>query len=322
MAASNLISALKKSSATSLSKLQIEMDKVNTAKSYEDDRFWEPKVDPKTKNGFAIIRFLPETPDSDLPWVRFWKHAFQGPTGKWYIENCLTTIGKECPVCEANNKLWDTGIESNKAIVRKRKRGLVYISNILVISDPERTENEGKVFLFKYGKSIFDKINEKLHPEFPTETPSNPFNFWEGSNFELKIRNKEGYRNYDKSQFQDPSVLFDGDEDELQKVWDAEYKLDEFISPSQFKTYDQLKTQYNKVWYSSEVVGNASDDDPDDSDDDTDTSEESVPWKKEEEAKKTLPKLSGKKKVTPAASDDSGEDESPLNRFKRLANES
>lgn len=317
---SSLIDKLKKKS-DSLSKLQSEVDKSNTKASYDDARFWEPKVDPKTKNGYAVIRFLPEIATEDVPWIRFWKHAFQGPTGKWYIENCLTTLHKDCPVCEANNKLWDTGIEANKTIVRARKRGLVYISNILVISDPERPENEGKVFLFKYGKSIFDKIDELLHPQFPTDVASNPFNFWTGSNFVLKVRNKEGYRSYDKSTFESPSVLSEDDE-YLEQIYNSQYALKEFVGEDQFKSYDQLKAHFNKVWNTSVVVGSAEDEQLDDETDEEETTTE-LPWKKEEVAvdpkKKTLPKLTKKKSTVVDNAEDEKDD--PLSRFRGLAEE-
>jgi hypothetical protein len=216
--------------------------------SKEDTRFWQPEVD-KAGNGMAIIRFLPGPSvdgDDGLPWVRVFNHGFQGPGG-WYIENSLTTLGQKDPVSEYNSTLWNSGIEANKEIARKQKRRLTYMSNILVISDPKHPENEGQIRLYKYGKKIFDKINETMNPEFPDEKPVNPFDFWEGANFKLKIRQVEGYRNYDKSEFESPAPLFDGDDDKLEALWKKEYSLKEFLEPKHFKSYDVLKAKLDKV---------------------------------------------------------------------------
>jgi hypothetical protein len=213
-----------------------------------DTRFWQPEVD-KAGNGMAIIRFLPGPSvdgDDGLPWVRVFNHGFQGPGG-WYIENSLTTLGQKDPVSEYNSTLWNSGIEANKEIARKQKRRLTYVSNILVISDPKHPENEGQIRLYKYGKKIFDKINETMNPEFPDEKPVNPFDFWEGANFKLKIRQVEGYRNYDKSEFESPAPLFDGDDDKLEALWKKEYSLKEFLDPKHFKSYDMLKAKLDKV---------------------------------------------------------------------------
>jgi len=218
------------------------------AGSKEDTRFWQPEVD-KAGNGMAVIRFLPAPAadgDDALPWVRVFSHGFQGPGG-WFIDNCLTTLNEKCPVCEHNNTLWNSGIEANKDIARKQKRKLSYVANILVISDPANKENEGQIRLFKFGKKIFDKITEAMNPEFADETPVNPFDMWEGANFKLKIRNVEGYRNYDKSEFADKSALFDGDDEKLESLWKSEHGLKEFTEKKQFKSYDQLKTRLDKV---------------------------------------------------------------------------
>jgi hypothetical protein len=218
------------------------------AGSKEDTRFWQPEVD-KAGNGMAIIRFLPAPAadgDDALPWVRVFSHGFQGPGG-WFIDNCLTTLNEKCPVCEHNNTLWNSGIEANKDIARKQKRKLSYVANILVISDPANKENEGQIRLFKFGKKIFDKITEAMNPEFADETPVNPFDMWEGANFKLKIRNVEGYRNYDKSEFADKSALFDGDDEKLESLWKSEHGLKDFTEKKQFKSYDQLKTRLDKV---------------------------------------------------------------------------
>jgi hypothetical protein len=218
------------------------------AGSKDDTRFWQPEVD-KAGNGMAVIRFLPAPAvdgDDALPWVRVFSHGFQGPGG-WFIDNCLTTLNEKCPVCEHNNTLWNSGIEANKDIARKQKRKLSYMANILVISDPSNPANEGQIRLFKFGKKIFDKITEAMNPEFADETPVNPFDMWEGANFKLKIRNVEGYRNYDKSEFADKSALFDGDDDKLEELWKKEYSLKEFGEKKQFKSYEQLKARLDKV---------------------------------------------------------------------------
>ena len=214
-------------------------------KSYVDDRFWRLEGD-KAGNGTATIRFLPRVEGDELPWVRIFSHGFQSQGG-WLIDNCLTTVNQTCPVCEHNTTLWNSGIEANKEIVRKQKRKLNYIANILIVSDPKHPENEGQVKLFKFGKKIFDKISEAMSPEFPDEKPVNPFDFWEGANFKLKIRNVEGYRNYDKSEFDSPEALFGGNDEKLEELWKKEYSLQEFLAPSNFKSYDQLKSRLDKV---------------------------------------------------------------------------
>ena len=218
------------------------------AGSKDDTRMWQPSVD-KSGNGMAVIRFLPAPAvdgDDALPWVRVFSHGFQGPGG-WYIDNCLTTLNEKCPVCEHNNTLWNSGIEANKDVARKQKRKLSYIANILVVSDPSNPENEGQIKLFKFGKKIFDKITEAMNPEFADESPVNPFDMWEGANFKLKIRNVEGYRNYDKSEFADKSALLDGDDAKLEELWKKEFSLKEFTEKKQFKPYDQLKSRLDKV---------------------------------------------------------------------------
>ena len=218
------------------------------AGSKDDTRLWQPTVD-KAGNGMAVIRFLPAPAvdgDDALPWVRRFDHGFQGPGG-WYIENSLTTLGQKDPVSEYNTTLWNSGIEANKDIARKQKRRLHYIANILVVSDPSNPSNEGQIKLFKFGKKIFDKITEAMNPEFADETPINPFDMWEGANFKLKIRNVEGYRNYDKSEFADKSALLDGDDEKLEELWKKEFSLKEFTDPSNFKSYEVLKAKLDKV---------------------------------------------------------------------------
>ena len=215
-------------------------------KSYVDERLWKPTMD-KSGNGYAVIRFLPAPNGEDLPWVKLWNHASQGPTGQWYIENSLTTLGKNDPVSEYNSKLWNSGIETDKEIARKQKRKLQYYSNIYVVSDSANPQNEGKVFLYRYGKKIFDKVMEAMQPAFEDETPVNPFDFWEGANFKLKLRKVDGYWNYDKSEFDNTSALLDGDDGALEEVFNGQYSLAEFTAPSNFKSYDELKTRLDMV---------------------------------------------------------------------------
>ena len=242
-------SNLKKSSKTSLEKITQQVTKLTTAEGgggrESDDRFWQPEVD-KSGNGFAVIRFLPAPDGEDVPFVRIFEHGFQGPTGKWYIEKSLTTLNQKDPVSEYNSQLWATGLQSNQDQVRKQKRKLNFISNIYVVSDKAHPENEGKVFLFKYGKKIFDKLNAAMNPEFEDEEPINPFDLWTGANFKLKIRKVEGYRNYDKSEFDKPEPLLEDDSD-LEKVWKSEHSLQEFLKLEHFKSYDQLKTKLYSV---------------------------------------------------------------------------
>ena len=213
-------------------------------KSYADDRFWRLEGD-KAGNGTATIRFLPRVEGDELPWVRIFSHGFQGPTGKWYIENSLTTLGENDPVGELNTQLWNSGSEANKEIARKQKRKLSFIANILVVSDPKHPENEGKVFLFKFGKKIFDKIMDKARPTFEDEKPVNVFDFWEGANFKLRMRKKDGYANYDESVFTEPAPL--GDDETIVSVAAAQHKLAEFTDRKNFKSYDELKKKLNDV---------------------------------------------------------------------------
>ncbi len=239
-------SAMKKSS--SLDKLLVQAETENKPqekKSYVDERLWKPVMD-KTGNGFAIIRFLPAPEGEELPWAKVWNHAFQGPTGQWYIENSLTTIGQNDPVSEHNTRLWNSGVESDKEIARKQKRKLQYFSNIYVVKDSANPENEGKVFLYRFGKKIFDKIMEAMQPAFDDEVAINPFDFWKGANFKLKIRKVDGYWNYDKSEFEGVSPVLD-DDDALEKMWKTQYSLAEFSAPTNFKSYDELKTRLDTV---------------------------------------------------------------------------
>jgi hypothetical protein len=225
-------------------KLVKEVEKMSTGSNGADDRFWKPEMD-KTGVGSAIIRFLPAPEGDDVPWVKIYSHAFQGPGG-WYIENSLTTIGQKDPVSEHNRELWNSGSEKDKETVRKQKRKLSYFANIYVVKDPAHPENEGKVFLFKFGKKIFDKILNAMQPEFEDEEPINPFDFWTGANFRLKIRKVEGYWNYDKSEFDSPSALLN-DDDALEAVWKKEYSLSAIIAPDQFKSYEDLEKRLKYV---------------------------------------------------------------------------
>jgi len=238
-------SDFKKRSQSSIGDLTKKIEQLNKKDSYKDDRFWRPELD-KSSNGYAVIRFLPAADGEDLPWAKYYSHGFKGKGG-WYIEKSLTTIGQKDPVSEMNTELWNSGTESDKDIARERKRRLHYTSNILIVSDPANPQNEGKVFLYKYGKKIFDKIQEAMQPEFEDEDPINPFDFWKGANFKLKVRKVAGFINYDKSEFDSLSALFDGDDEKLEELWKSEYALSEFTDPSTFKTYDELKKKLHEV---------------------------------------------------------------------------
>jgi len=235
----------KQSSLGSLTqKLVKEVEKMNTTGGGADERLWKPELD-KTGNGYAVIRFLPSPEGEDIPWAKLYSHAFQGPGG-WYIENSLTTTGGKDPVSDYNRELWNSGNESDKDTVRKQKRKLSYYSNIYVVRDQVNPQNEGKVFLFKYGKKIFDKVMEAMQPEFEDESPINPFDFWQGANFKLKIVKKDGYWNYDKSEFDVVSPLLE-DDDALEALWKKEYSLAAVTAADQFKTYDVLEKRLKYV---------------------------------------------------------------------------
>ena len=236
----------KQSSLGSLTaKLVKEVEKQNGGGGQgQDDRLWKPTMD-KSGNGYAVIRFLPAPEGEDLPWAKMFSHAFQG-TGGWYIENSLTTIGQKDPLGELNRELWNSGHDADKETVRKQKRKLSFYANIYVVKDPANPQNEGGVFLYKFGKKIFDKIMEAMQPEFEDETAINPFDFWQGANFKLKLKKVAGYWNYDSSEFDRVSPLLD-DDDALEAVWRKEYSLSALTAPDQFKTYDELKKRLDYV---------------------------------------------------------------------------
>jgi len=240
-------SSLKKNRSKTLDKLNSQLEKISS-KSYSDPnagKFWKPTRD-KAGNGFAVIRFLPASKGEEMPFVRIWDHGFQGPTGLWYIENSLTTMNQDDPVSEFNSKLWNSGVEADKEQARKQKRRLKYTANVYIVKDPGNTENEGKVFMYQFGKKIFDKLNDLMNPTFEDEEPTNPFDLWEGANFRLKIRQFEGYPNYDKSEF-DPATPLSEDDAELERVWGEQHPLQELVSESNFKSYTDLKTKLYRV---------------------------------------------------------------------------
>jgi hypothetical protein len=269
----------------------------NPNESSSDDNYWKPEVD-KAGNGYAIIRFLPAPAGEDVPFVRIWDHGFQGDGG-WYIEKSLTTLNQADPVGEYNSKLWNSGVESDKEIARKQKRRLSYHSNIYVVKDTANPSNEGKVFLYKYGKKIFDKVNEAMHPQFPGEKAVNPFDLWEGANFILKIRNVEGYRNYDKSEFAAPEALLD-DDNKLEEIWKSEHSLSELIDPKNFKSYDELKARLARALG---VAGEA----------------RSAAPIKDEEAFPTPPKAAPAPAAATASAPWSDDEDDDLSFFKNLA---
>ena len=237
--------SMKQNRQSFLSNLSNELEKTqtNNSNSYEDERIWKCERD-KSGNGYAVIRFLPPSEGETTPWVRIFSHGFQGQGG-WYIENSLTTFNEKDPVSEFNTSLWNNGTESGKEQARKQKRRLNYYSNIYVIEDPANPQNNGKVRLFKYGKKIFDKINDLMNPEFKDEIPINPFDLWGGANFKIKIRMVDGFVNYDKSEFDNPSPL--GDDSELETIWNSQFSLQELLERDNFKSFDELKTKLNRV---------------------------------------------------------------------------
>lgn len=240
---------LKKNAANDTKRLAEEIAKSKQSAYPEDKRIWYPSVD-KTGNGFAIIRFLPAPKGEDHPYVRLWSHGFKGPTGLWYVENSLTTLGQQDPVSEYNNMLWNKDNDKDsifKKQARDQKRNLTYVANILIIKDGNNPENEGQVKLFRFGPKIYDKLADVMNPKFEDEKPMNPFDFWKGADFKLKIRTVEGYRNYDKSEFDSPSELFDNDEEKLSKLWESQHSLAAFIAADQFKPYDKLKARLDIV---------------------------------------------------------------------------
>ena len=225
-------------------KLVKEVEKMNNSASSGDDRIWKLECD-KSGNGYAVIRFLPAPNGEDLPFVKLYSHAFQGPGG-WFIENSLTTLNQKDPVSELNSELWNNGTDAGKEIARKQKRKLTYVANIYVVKDPANPTNEGKVFLYKFGKKIFDKITAAMQPEFEDETPIDPFDFWQGANFKLKAKNVAGYRNYDSSEFAAQGAMLD-DDDAMEEIWKKQYSLAELVAPDQFKSYDELKKRLDYV---------------------------------------------------------------------------
>ena len=238
---------LRNSRKTLLTKLADEVKKTASPQKGADERFWKLIVDPKTGIGYAKLRFLPAPKNEDIPWAKLWSHGFQGPAGSWFIENCPTTLdGRPCPVCKENNRLWNSGVERDKEVARARKRKLTYISNVLILEDPARPENNGKTFLYKYGKKIHDKVMELLEPQFPDQKPANPFDLWEGCDFKLKAQKVAGYQNYDKSEFTEPSELHAGDDAQKEKTWEGEFSLAEFLKEDQFKDFADLAKRFQR----------------------------------------------------------------------------
>ena len=274
-------------------------------KSYVDDRFWKPTSD-KAGNGYAVIRFLPAPSGEELPWVRYWDHGFQGPGGLWYIESSLTSIGQQDPVSEMNTVLWNTGRDEDKQIARERKRRLHYVANIQVISDPAKPENEGKVFLYKFGKKIFDKVMDVMQPQFADEQPVNPFDFWEGANFKIKIRKVDGWVNYDKSEFDGQSAISQ-DDTEIEAIYNKLYSLQDFMDPKNYKSYEELKQRLNKVLGEAQVMTTAESISLDETDN-------SPPWNEPAPAAQQSPG------VAVSSVDDDADD--TLSYFQKLATQS
>jgi len=291
-------------------KLVKEVEKMNGGGgSNQDERLWKPEMG-KDGVGYAVIRFLPAPDGEDLPWVKLFSHAFQGPGG-WYIENSLTTLGQNDPLGELNRELWNSGNDADKETVRKQKRKLSFYSNIYVVKDPANPQNEGKVFLYRFGKKIFDKIMEVMQPEFEDEEPINPFDFWQGANFKLKLKKVAGYWNYDNSEFDKPSALLDDDE-AMEAIWKKESSLQEIIAPDKFKSYDDLKKRLDAVLGNKNKPSRPIEDEP--------VAESVEPRISEEEVLRKL-EASAKREVVEDTPVESGVDEEdPMRYFERLAN--
>lgn len=313
------LSQLRKMRNTSsdLSKLTKAVEQAIGTSKEEDNRFWKLEVD-KADNTSATIRFLPKRDDDELPWVRFFHHSFKGPTGKWYIEKSLTTFGEADPVAEVNRELWNSGIDANKKKASAQKRKLSFIANILVLKDPLHPENEGKVFLFKFGKKIFDMISEKLNPTFEDDEPVNVFDLWAGANFKIRQAKVEGYPNYDKSTWDSQSELFDGDEENLLSVVNSMHHLAELVDRKHFKSYDELKKKLNATLNTSGVIlpaaASVAENDVDNVD---------VPWD-DEDSKATQKKAAPapKAKVKPKVEEEEdAESDEILSYFQKIANE-
>ena len=306
----------KQSSLGSLtSKLVKEVEKMNNTSGGGDDRLWKPEMD-KTGNGYAVIRFLPAPEGEELPWAKMYSHAFQGPGG-WYIENSLTTIGQKDPLGEYNRELWNSGSDADKDTVRKQKRKLSYYSNIYVVQDKANPQNEGKVFLFKYGKKIFDKIMGSMQPEFEDETPINPFDFWQGANFKLKLKKVAGYWNYDSSEFDRPGALLD-DDDAMEALWKKQYSLTALTAADQFKTYEQLENRLKMVLGQKSASRPRLDEEVDDEDNDRGSY---TPDFSSRSQKSELPEdLSAQLSNLSSSKSDEDEDDA-LSYFQRLAEE-
>ena len=270
-------------------------------KNYDDERIWKPTVD-KAGNGYAVLRFLPAAEGQELPWARYWDHGFKGPTGLWYIENSLTSIGQPDPVGELNSRLWNSGYDEDKEKARAQKRRLHYVVNALVVQDPSAPHNEGRVVLYKFGKKIFDKIMDVMQPQFADETPVNPFDFWDGADFKLKIRQVEGYRNYDKSEFASPSQLFDADETKLEEVYGKLHNLSEFTDPKNYKTYDELKAKLARVLGEEAITAGA-------------------PTMAQESMVNTPEPAPEYKVAEPISAENSSDDDDTMSYFSRLAAE-
>ena len=299
------IQALRKMRNSDFGKIAGEFEKIanpqTQTKSYADDRFWKLEGD-KAGNGTATIRFLPRVEGDELPWVRIFSHGFQGPTGKWYIENSLTTLGENDPVGELNTKLWNSGSDANKKIAQAQKRKLSFIANVLIVSDPKHPENEGKVFLFKFGKKIFDKIMDKARPTFEDEKPVNVFDFWEGANFKLRMRKKDGFTNYDESAFADPSAI-SSDDEAILKIANTQFKLAEFLDRKNFKSYDELKKKLEEVLSGDSFAGKSA----------AELSEQ------EDRPVASAPKIASK--PAPSIASASDDDEDVMSYFEKIAKE-
>jgi len=318
----NTFSSLKASGQKTLDKLTAEIAKIQDkgGQSKEDNRYWKPTVD-KAGNGSAVIRFLPAPPGEDLPFIRYWDHGFQGPSGKWYIEKSLTTLGKEDPVSEYNSELWAVSTDDNSPTrkqARAQKRRLHFVANIYVVKDPGNPDNEGQVFLYEFGKKIFDKIMDKARPTFEDEDPVNVFDLWEGADFKLRQRKVEGYPNYDQSTFGSPSAIAESEEDILEIV-NRQYLLKDFVDPSKFKSYDELSKKLETV-LNSKPVGSAREFESADDDDNT-TQVTQSNTRKVDTKRTSIPTSNSKASLQSDSGDSDDDDGDTMAYFRNLVND-
>ncbi len=299
--------------------------KEEESKSFGDSRFWRFTFDKATMKGSAIIRFLPDRPSDDaLPYVNYFSHWFNYHDGSQtlvYNQNCITSIGKQCPVCTKNRKYWKSPHPEDEKIARDRKRKSHFVSNILVIKDPANPDNEGKVFLWDFGPQLASYYKramfgpDKDDEDFDEEKDYSselwyPQDFFEGANFLVKSTKKKNskFLTYTISKWADPSPIFEGlDEDEMEEKLDEIFKkvtpLDEWMEPDKFPSEDETRKKLACILGDDYEEPSTTDDD-DDIEDPEMGGDEEVDEEKVEEKPKVEKKKKEKKKKKEAMSDE------------------